>query len=97
MSTKKTAPAEQEVMAKSAPAPRVVEGVTLTRLPLKDNTPGHPVAMFKGQAPKSGECLEFTLENGVTYRGTVAEATEAAGEVMAEFADSLTPVLDAAS
>ena len=92
MDTSKPAAAGQKTAAKSAPAPRVVEGVTLTRLPMEENKPSHPVAMFKGQAPERGEVLEFTLDNGVTYRGTVSDATEAAGEVMAEFADALKPV-----
>ncbi|MEX0304098.1 MAG: hypothetical protein AB3N24_16890, partial [Leisingera sp.] len=70
-----------------------VAGVKLTRLPPVENQPQHPVAFYKGgSAPEPGEILEFTMENGVTYRGTVKEATAAGGEVMAEFTDGLKPV-----
>ena len=95
MTTKKSASTGQNRAAKSSPTsvttpaqnstPTVVEGVELRRLPMEANEPAHPVAMFKGTAPTKDEVLEFTLENGVTYRGVVADAIEAAGEVMAEF------------
>lgn len=92
MNTKKPAAAGRKTVAKSKAGPRVVEGVSLTRLPMEPNKPAHPAAMFKGEAPAPSEILEFTLSNGVTYRGTVSEATEADGEVFAEFAGPLAVV-----
>lgn len=89
MTAKKPASAEPKTDAKS-PAPRRVEGVQLIRMPMAPNKPSHPVAVFRGEAPAKGETLEFTLENGVTYRGEVAEAVAASGEVMAEFTGPLT-------
>lgn len=90
MTTKKPAAAGRKAAAKPTASPRVVEGVKLTRLPMEENKPSHPAVMFKGAAPNPGETIEFTLENGVTYRGKVAEAAVADGEVFAEFALPLT-------
>lgn len=92
MATKKPAAAGQQTAAKKPASPRVVAGVELKRMPMQDNQPSHPIALFKGEAPNKGDVLEFTLENGVTYRGTVADATEAGGEVLAEFSGPLVPV-----
>lgn len=89
---KKPASAGRKAVAKSSATPRVVEGVSLTRLPMEDGKPSHPAALFKGQAPALGDILEFTLANGVTYRGEVADATDADGEVLAEFAGPLSVV-----
>ena len=41
----------------------------------------------------NGDVLQFAMSNGVTYSGTVADATEAGGEVLVEFTSSLVPVL----
>lgn len=86
---KATASADQA----HVPAAKAVDGVKLGRHPLTSESAGHPFARFKGKAPKSGEVLEFKLENGVTYTGIVSEAKEADGEVLAEFKDGVTPVL----
>ena len=39
----------------------------------------------------NGDVLQFAMSNGVTYSGTVADATEAGGETLVEFTDGLTP------
>jgi hypothetical protein len=46
-----------------------------------------------GDVPEKGDVLQFAMSNGVTYSGTVADATEAGGEVLAEFTSGLVPVL----
>jgi len=43
--------------------------------------------------PEKGDVMQFTMSNGVTYSGTVADATEADGEVLVEFISGLVPVL----
>lgn len=85
MSTKKPAPAEPKAIVE----PTVVDGVELGRHPLESNKPNHPFAQFKGDAPKAGTVIQFALENGVTYRGTVSEAVAEDSEVIAEFKDGL--------
>ena len=90
MTTNKTASAERPIAASAGPT--IVENVTLTRRRLEPNAPARPVAKYKGEdAPKAGDVLQFTLKNGVTYRGTVADATQADGEVLAEFQGDLQP------
>ena len=37
--------------------------------------------------------MQFAMPNGVTYSGTVADSTEADGEVLVEFTDGILPVL----
>lgn len=81
-----------KAQGKGKAAPVIVEGVSLTRHPMKPNQPSHPVAKYRGSAPAAGDALQFTLANGVTYRGTVSEATEADGEVLAEFEGGLITV-----
>ncbi len=77
-------------MASRKTKPDEIEGVTLTSI----RTPGRsePAARFKGNAPEKGKTIRFTLSNGVTYSGTVADATDADGEVLVEFKDGLTPI-----
>ncbi|WP_232272197.1 hypothetical protein [Thiosulfatihalobacter marinus] len=92
-----TAPADKELMPdakdkKQKKAPARVEGVKLGRHPLSSDRPGHPYALFKGQAPAIGKKMVFTMPNGVTYEGTVEAAVEADGEVLVEFKDGLKPV-----
>ena len=88
MTGKKTARAAQKARRKAT----VVENVRLDRMPMKTNQPCHPIARFKGDVPKPGDLLEFTLANDVTYVGTVSDATEVDGEVIAEFKDGLAPL-----
>lgn len=91
MTTKKPASAGSKPSSEGV-APTVVTGVELKRMPMEPNKPTHPFALFKGPLPKVGEVLEFTLKNGVTYRGEVSEAVESDGEVMAEFTSPLSVV-----
>ncbi|WP_260078523.1 hypothetical protein [Phaeobacter inhibens] len=70
----------------------VVAGVTLGRSPMRANETSHPVAKFKGSTvPERSDVLEFSLANGVTYRGIVADATHVDGEVLVEFSEALQP------
>ena len=52
-----------------------------------------PAMIYKGKTPKAGDVLHFAMPNGVTYSGTVADATDADGEVLVEFTSGLVPVL----
>jgi len=52
-----------------------------------------PAMIYNGKTPKAGDVLHFAMPNGVTYSGTVADATEAGGEVLVEFTSGLVPVL----
>lgn len=92
MDTKKTAPAEQS----SAPEKdRVhkITGVKLHRQPMQKGVKSIPAALYASNtAPDAGDVLQFTLENGVTYRGVVREAVVAQGQVMVEFRSDLTVV-----
>ena len=71
-----------------APAP--ITGARIFSMPTASGTA--PALIFKGDVPAAGTVLRATLANGVTYRGTVADATEADGEVLVEFKDGLSPV-----
>lgn len=88
MTAKKPASAESKDVTNSA-NPIPLEGVKLIRMPLEENKVSHPAALFKGSAPKAGSTVQFTLDNGVTYRGEVADAVDANGEVMVEFSGAL--------
>jgi hypothetical protein len=79
--TKKTATAEQSP---------VVEGARLIRVPRGDQN--FPAAIYEGETPSAGDKIKIKLDNGVTYAGTVHDATSVDGEVMVEFRDGLTPV-----
>jgi hypothetical protein len=77
-------------MASRKTKPDEIKGVTLRSI----RTPGRsdPAARFKGTAPEKGKVVRFTLSNGGTYSGIVADATDANGEVLVEFKDGLTPI-----
>ena len=51
-----------------------------------------PAMLYNGKKPKIGDVMQFAMPNGVTYSGTVAEATEADGEVLVEFTNGILPV-----
>ncbi|WP_282091341.1 hypothetical protein [Epibacterium ulvae] len=91
MTSKHTATAAAKDVGKSASA-IFVKDVRLKRLPMKENEISHPVAMFAGEAPQQGEAIQFTLDDGITYRGVIADAVTAKGEVMAKFTGPLTVV-----
>lgn len=86
----KTAPAEQKQAPKKVAAP--ILGAKLVTL----NTDGSsaPALIYRGPVPKVGTKLLATLDNGVTYAGIVADATEADGEVLVEFRDGLKPQIE---
>ena len=71
--------------------PELIEGVTLTRIDYSGVS--SPCALYDGAAPEKGERISFKLDNGITYSGIVADATEADGNVLVEFEDGITPVL----
>jgi len=52
-----------------------------------------PAMIYNGDVPEKGDLLQFAMSNGVTYSGTVADATEAGGETLVEFTSGLVPVL----
>ena len=92
MKTEKTASAERPSAPNAPPPRKVVEGVKLTRHRLEPNAPALPVAKYKASvAPNAGDLLEFALDNGVSYRGEVADATVVDGEVLVEFRGDLQP------
>jgi hypothetical protein len=66
-------------------------GATILTRPTPTGTT--PAMLYKGAKPKAGDVLQFAMSNGVTYSGTVADATEADGGVLVEFVDGLTPEL----
>lgn len=66
-----------------------ITNARLIKMPRGDVT--YPAVIFAGDIPAKGEAISVTLENGVTYTGTVHDATEADGEVLAELTNGLTP------
>lgn len=68
-----------------------ITGARIVTMPTKSGST--PAMIYKGDAPKIGDALQFAMPNGVTYSGTVADATEAEGEVLVEFTSGLVPVL----
>jgi len=52
-----------------------------------------PAMIYTGKTPKAGDVMQFAMPNGITYSGTVADATDADGEVLVEFTSGLVPVL----
>ena len=68
-----------------------ITGARIVTMPTKTGTT--PAMIYKGKTPKAGDVLQFAMSNGVTYSGTVANATEDDGEVFVEFTTGLVPVL----
>ena len=66
-------------------------GARIVTMPTPTGTT--PAMIYNGKTPKAGDVLQFAMSNGVTYSGTVADATEADGEVLVEFTSGLDPVL----
>ena len=86
---KTTAPAEIKGVPKKG-KPDLIKGVTLTRI--NQGGVSAPCALYDGEVPKKDERITFKLDNGVTYTGIVADATEADGTVLVEFKDGIAPV-----
>lgn len=70
---------------------KLITGARIVTMPTPTGTT--PAMIYKGAKPKAGDVLQFAMTNGVTYSGTVADATEVDGEVLVEFIDGLTPEL----
>ena len=67
-----------------------ITGARIVTMPTKTGTT--PAMIYKGKTPKAGDVLQFAMSNGVTYSGTVVDATEEDGEVLVEFTSGLVPV-----
>ena len=68
-----------------------ITGARIVTMPTPTGTT--PAMIYNGDVPEKGDVMQFTMSNGVTYSGTVADATEADGEVLVEFISGLVPVL----
>jgi hypothetical protein len=68
-----------------------ITGARIVTMPTPTGTT--PAMIYSGDVPEKGDVLQFAMSNGVTYSGTVADATEAGGEVLVEFTSGLVPVL----
>ena len=68
-----------------------ITGARIFTMPTPTGTT--PAMIYNGDVPEKGGVLQFAMSNGVTYSGTVANATEADGEVLVEFTSGLVPVL----
>ena len=66
-----------------------ITGARIVTMPTPTGTT--PAMICNGDVPEKGDVLQFAMSNGVTYSGTVADATEAGGETLVEFTDGLTP------
>ena len=51
-----------------------------------------PAMLYNGDVPEKGAVMQFAMPNGIIYSGTVADATEAGGEVLVEFTNGILPV-----
>jgi len=69
---------------------RPITGARIVTMPTPTGTT--PAMIYNGKTPKAGDVLHFAMPNGVTYSGTVVDATEAGGEVLVEFTSGLVPV-----
>ena len=67
-----------------------ITGAKIVTMPTK--TGSTPAMLYKGDVPEKGAVMQFLMPNGVTYSGTVADVTEADGEVLVEFTDGILPV-----
>ena len=67
-----------------------ITGAKIVTMPTK--TGSTPAMIYKGDVPEKGAVMQFLMPNGVTYSGTVVDATEADGEVLVEFTDGILPV-----
>ena len=85
MAAKKPAEAEPKTMPE-----KLIVGAEVVTMPTP--TGSTPAILYRGGAPKKGSVIKFTLSNGVTYSGKVADANEAEGEVLVEFTNGILPV-----
>ena len=68
-----------------------ITGARIVTMPTPTGTT--PAMIYNGDVPEKGVVMQFAMSNGVTYSGTVADATEAGGEVLVEFTNGILPVL----
>jgi len=68
-----------------------ITGARIVTMPTPTGTT--PAMIYNGDVPEKGDVLQFAMSNGVTYSGTVADATEAGGKVLVEFTNGILPVL----
>jgi len=68
-----------------------ITGARIVTMPTPTGTT--PAMIYTGKTPKAGDVMQFAMPNGITYSGTVADATDADGEVLVEFTSGLVPVL----
>lgn len=87
----KPAPADSEVVSE-VDQPRTVEvdGARIVRG--KSDGVSPPCLLFHGDQPRAGDTLVFTLDNGVTYTGQVADAYGVGSEVWVDFVNGIAPV-----
>ncbi|NCO22817.1 MAG: hypothetical protein GW905_12650 [Rhodobacterales bacterium] len=88
--TEKTAAAERKTIPQKIAEPII--GAKLVTLNAGGSST--PALIYRGPIPKIGTKLLATLDNGVTYAGIVADATDADGEVLVEFRHGLTPQIE---
>ena len=75
---------------KVPPAIETITGARIVTMPTPTGTT--PAIIYNGDAPEVGAVMQFAMPNGITYSGTVADATEADGEVLVEFTSGILPV-----
>ena len=67
-----------------------ITGARIVTMPTPTGTT--PAMIYNGDVPEKGAVMQFAMSNGVTYSGTVADATDADGEVLVEFTDGILPM-----
>ena len=67
-----------------------ITGARIVTMPTPTGTT--PAMIYNGDVPEKGDVMQFAMPNGVTYSGTVADATEADGEVLVEFTNGIMPM-----
>ena len=67
-----------------------ITGARIVTMPTKTGTT--PAMIYNGDVPEKGAVTQFAMPNGVIYSGTVADATEADGEVLVEFTNGILPM-----
>ena len=78
------------ILRPSKPKAGTITGARIVTMPTPTGTT--PAMIYKGDVPEKGDVLQFSMSNGFTYSGTVADATEAEGEVLVEFVNGILPV-----
>lgn len=82
----KTASADKKSMPKSV----VLKGAKIVRT--KTGSVSAPELSCPLPGPDKGQTVEFTLDNGVTYCGVVADVVEVDDTAIIEFKDGISPL-----